>query len=223
LKKWLDNDETELNEIEEYLGNARRGGGRAEEPQNIEEVVTRTLQKFGKKSSLTTQIAKAYPEMENQQSALYGAVFDSYDAYANDPDNKLFFPHDDQFSVAVPSPDGGVAKQMDARIVRQLAAELKAQGNIVEDNRQTRESRSALYGTAHTGNGRTTSSPRTRNVEAIELLTQGERDEMANLKMMKAWPKEWPKDEKAAAKMIYDNLTPAEKAQRTAEYRKNRS
>lgn len=217
LKKWLDNDDQELNEIEEYLSSAR--SGRAE-PQNIEEVVTRTLQKFGTKSTLTSLIGKAHPEMTDEKSGLYGAVYDSYDAYANDPGTRMFFPHDDQFTVSVPSPDGGAAKQMDARIVRQLAAELKAQGNIVEDNRQTRESRSASYGTAHTGNGRTTSSPRSRNVEAIELLTQGERDEMENLKMMKAWPKEWAKDPKAAAKMIYDALPAAEKARRAAEYRK---
>ena len=220
LKKWLDNDDTELNEIEEYLSNAR--SGRRAEPENIEEVVTRTLQKFGTKSTLTNQIGKAHPEMTDDKSALYGAVYDSYDAYANDPGNKLFFPHDEQFTVSVPSPDGGAAKQMDARIVRQLAAELKAQGNIVDDTRQTRESRSALYGTAHTGNGRTTSSPRSRNVEAIELLTEGERDEMQNLKMMKAWPKEWPMDPKAAAKMIYDALPATEKARRAAEYRKQR-
>ncbi len=220
LKKWLDNDETELNEIEEYLDNAR--SGRRSEPEDIEAVVTRTLQKFGTKSTLTTQIGKAHPEMADTNSPLYGAVFDNYDAYANDPDNRVFFPKDEQFMVSVPSPDGNGVKSVDARIVRQLAAELKAQGNLHEDNRQQRETRAASFGAVQTGNGRTTGAPRSRNVEAIELLTQGERDEMQNLKMMKAWPKEWPKDEKAAAKMIYDNLTPAEKAQRTAEYRRQR-
>lgn len=218
LKKWLDNDDSELNEIEDYLAGARS----PQKSENIEEVVTRTLQKFGTKSTLTNQIGRAHPEMSDDKSLLYGAVFEAYDAYAADPGNALFFPKDDQFMVSVPSPDGGNGKLMDARIVRQLAAELKAQGNIVEDSRQTRDSQSALYGTAHTGNGRSVSSSRARNVEAIELLTQGERDEMANLKMLKAWPKEWPKDEKAAAKMIYDALPATEKTQRVSEYRRLR-
>ncbi len=112
---------------------------------------------------------------------------------------------------------------MDARIIRQLAAELKAQGVVAQDDRQRRETRSAGLGTALTGNGRTTSSQRNRSVEAIELLTAGEREEMANLRMLKAWPKEWPKDEKAAAKMLFDNLTSTEKAKRLESYRRIRS
>jgi hypothetical protein len=217
LKKWLDNDDTEINEIEEYLSNVRSN---AQKPENIEEVVTRTLQKFGAKSTLTTKIAEAHPEMADQQSELYGAIFEHYDNYASDPGNRMFFPKDDQFELPVPAPDGSGSKLMDARIVRQLAAELKARGMVTENTRQTRETRSASFGTALTGNGRTTASPRNRHVEAIELLTEGERAEMQNLRMMRAWPKEWPKDDKAAAKMIYDALPATEKAKRTAEYRR---
>lgn len=221
LRKWLDNDDSELNEVEEYLANA--GKSRRHDEPDIEQVVTKTLQKFGTKSTLQSQIGRAHPEMGDEKSALYGAVFDQYDAYAGDPGNRLFFPEDESFMVPVPDPDSGRQKLMDARIIRQLAAELKAQGNLSQDHRQQRETRSAGFGTAQNGNGRVTGTQRNRNVEAIELLTQGERDEIANLKMMKAWPKSWPADEKGAAKMLYENLSASEKAKRLDGYRRTRS
>jgi hypothetical protein len=56
----------------------------------------------------------------------------------------------------------------------------------------------------------------------LELLTEGERIEMANLKSLKAWPNDWPTDEKAAARMIYDGFSIEEKSKRIAEYRRTR-
>ncbi len=221
LRKWLDNDDSELNEVEEYLANAGKAR-RIEEP-DIESAVTRTLQKFGTKSTLQSQIGRAHPEMGDEKSALYGAVFENYDEYAADPGNRIFYPEDEQFLVPVPSPDGGRSKMMDARIVRQLAAELKAQGTVSQDDRQRRETRSASFGSAQNGNGRTTAAQRNRQVEAIELLTPGERAEMANLRMLKAFPKDWPTDDKGAARMLYDGLSAAEKAKRLENYRRIRN
>src|SRR5712692_7618899 len=220
LQKWLDNDDSELNEVEAYLANASAPRNPAKE-EDVESIVTRTLQKFGTKSTLQGRIGVIHPEMGDTNSELYHAVFENYEEYANDPQNKMFFPDDDQFLVPVPDPTGGKAKMMDARIVRQLAAELKVQSGITEGRRQ--ESRSSSYGTAQTGNGRTTSTARNRSVEALELLTQNERDEIANLKSLKAWPKEWPTDDKAAAKMIFDNLSAPEKSRRLTEYRRVRN
>jgi len=222
LQKWLDNDDSELNEVEAYLANAAAPRNPAKE-EDVENIVTRTLQKFGAKSTLQSRIGVIHPEMGDTNSELYHAVFENYEEYANDPQNKMFFPDDDQFLVPVPDPAGGKAKMMDARIVRQLASELKVQSGITEGRRQGQESRSATYGAAQTGNGRTTSTARNRSVEALELLTQNERNEMANLKSLKAWPKEWPTDDKAAAKMIFDNLSAPEKSRRLTEYRRVRN
>jgi hypothetical protein len=57
-------------------------------------------------------------------------------------------------------------------------------------------------------------------VEAIELLTQAERDEIVSMQQQRAWPSTWPKDPKAAARHIFDGLDAAEKSRRVTEYKR---
>jgi hypothetical protein len=219
LRKWLDNDDSELDEVERYLSTASQPRQSVKDT-DVEEVVARTLQKYGTKSTLQSLIGKTHKEMSDAQSPLYRAVFEQYDDYIADPGNQLFFPADEKFLVPAPTPEGR-ERMVDARVIRQLAAEIKAQGGfetgVNEGRRQ--EARAASTGTVQGGRS---SATRGRNVEAIDLLTSGERDEMANLKAAKAWPKSWPTDEKAAAKFLFEGFTADEKARRIAEYRKSR-
>jgi hypothetical protein len=150
--------------------------------------------------------------MGDTQSPVYATVFNTYDAYANDQTNQLMYPADPKFNVTIYSPDGTQSKTVDARIIRVLASDVKMQMGV-------RSTTQASVGQAQGGRGATTSSGN-RAVEAIELLTQGERDEILSMQQQKAWPSTWPKDMKAAARFIYDGLDPAEKSRRVTEYKR---
>jgi hypothetical protein len=151
--------------------------------------------------------------MGDTSSPVYNTVFNTYDAYANDQTNQLMYPSDPKFNVTIYSPDGTQSKVVDARIVRVLASDVKMQMGI-------RGTQQASVGQTQGGRGATTSLPANRAVEAIELLTQAERDEIVSMQQQRAWPSTWPKDPKAAARHIFDGLDAAEKSRRVTEYKR---
>lgn len=219
LQKWLNGDEADLDAVEDELGriaSTPRTTTTVQEPvksADLQALIRNELREIGTSEVVRQSVATVHPEMGDTTSPVYAAVFNTYDAYANDQTNRLMYPQDEKFAVTIPSPDGTQSKVVDARIVRQLAGDVKLQLG-------GRSIRQASVGQTQGGNGNTTSTPSNRAVEAIDLLTQHERDEILNFQQLRVWPKEWPKDIKAAAKFIYDGLDPVEKSRRVTEYKR---
>jgi len=222
LDKYINGDDSGLGQIEEALARARSTPQTSQAPpvteDKIREWTRAELAQLGTRSSVQAIVGREHPELRNLQHPLYAAVYDQYETYAADDANRLMYPKDPQYEIPVPDPTGGTIKMMDARLVRQLAADLKLQGGIQEGRRQ--EAHASTLGTTQSGNGRATSTPVNRAVEALDLLTEGERREMQNLQAEKAWPADWPKDLKAAAKRIFDGFPDAEKARRLDAYKR---
>lgn len=216
LQKWINNDESELDEVEQVFANlSPREQQNVLKPEDVQRITREHLVELGTKSNLQTLVATRHPDMENPNSPLSAAVWDQYEAYAADPQNQLLFGKSPTHEVPMIGPDGS-RRLVDARIVNQLATELRLQGGIQEGRRQ--ESRATAYGAVQTGNGRTTTTNPRRTVEAIDLLTPEENRLLMDPAIRKGW-RELPADPKAAAKFIYDGLSPQEKAKRMAAYR----
>jgi hypothetical protein len=218
LQKWLNGDESDLDAVEEDFGRMATIPRSAPAPEpikhaDLQALIRSELREIGTNEVVRQSVATVHPEMGDTSSPVYNTVFNTYDAYANDQTNQLMYPSDPKFNVTIYSPDGTQSKVVDARIVRVLASDVKMQMGI-------RGTQQASVGQTQGGRGATTSLPANRAVEAIELLTQAERDEIVSMQQQRAWPSTWPKDPKAAARHIFDGLDPAEKSRRVTEYKR---
>jgi hypothetical protein len=216
LQKWLNGDETDLDAVEDDLGRlASVPRTTSQEPvkqTDLQAMIRAELREIGTGEAVRQSVASVHPEMGDTASPVYAAVFNTYDTYANDQMNQLMYPTDPKFQVTIYSPDGTQSKVVDARIVRVLASDVKMQMGL-------RGTQQASVGQAQGGRGAAPST--NRAVEAIELLTQQERDEIVNFQQQHAWPSSWPKDPKAAARHIFDGLDAAEKSRRITEYKRS--
>jgi len=215
LEKWLNGDDADLAVVEQAF--ARLTPSQAAtvmQPDDFKKLVRDELVELGKRSSAQNIVGSRHPDLANPQSELSRAVYEAYDNYAADGATQLMYARDPKFEVPMLGPDGG-QKMVDARIVDRLAADMRLRGAAQEGRRQ--EQQAQATGSVQGGSGRATTTPQ-RAIEAIELLTEGERRLLADPKIRKGWP-EIPADPKAAAKFLYDGLTPAEKAKRVAAYR----
>lgn len=220
LQKWANNDDSEINAVEEAL--ARITTPQSNQPQlskdELKSLVREELASLGARGQRQVAVGRKHPELGDPEHPLYKAVYDRYDAYASDPDNRLLFPKDEAFEAPMDAPDGSEKRMIDVRLVNQMAADLKAQSADYHTRRQTQREESDTRGAVLSGRESRTASD--QSVEAIDLLSDAEISRIADLKSSRAWPKEWPKTDKAAAKFLFDGLTPEEKARRLQEYRR---
>lgn len=219
LQKWINGDETDLDMVEEALvrlsdpARTHTPAGPAPLSQEqIEALVNNRLTELGTSEVVRSSVTRAHPEMADSSSPVYGAVWNAYDAYIADQATQIMYPPDPRFQVTIYSPDGTETKTVDARIVRQLASDVKL-------TMGTRQQTQNGIGQAQGGRGTVTASRQNAPVEALDLLTQAERDEIVSMQNQKAWPSSWPRDLKAAAKHIWDGFDALEKARRLDTYR----
>ncbi len=218
FNRWINGDNEALNAVEQVLLQAGQptAAPAGLKPEDISTHVDNRLREWGTRSTVQTLVQNLHPDLKDRTSPLYQAIWEQYDAFATDPINQLLYPNDPRVMIPLGAPDGMGEKQMDGRILRQMVSDLRVQHERQEGRREA--TRATVVGTVGSGNGRSATS---RTVEAVDLLTQGERDEIINLQAQKAWPKDWPKDMRAAAKFIYDGLSIAEKARRLDAYKRN--
>jgi hypothetical protein len=218
LTKWLNNDESDLDQLEQVLGRTLTRTpeqSQAFKPEDLKRIVREELVDLGTKGNVQSIVGRRHPDLANPQSPLSQAVWQTYDQYAADPENQLLYAKDPQREVPMIGPDGS-QKMVDARLVDRLAIELK-QGAAVQEGRR-QEQRAGAVGGVMTGNGQTTRTNTRRTVEAVSLLSQAEVEYLSNPKTQRNWPK-LPKEIKAAAKFYFDGLNQEEKDRRLAAYR----
>lgn len=217
LQKWLNNDDSELDQLESILGRSFAPSSQTKglTPEDYKRMVREELVELGTKGNVQTIVGTRHPDLTDTRSALTEAVWNEYDAYVANPENTLLYGRDERFHVPMLGPDGQ-QRMVDARYVDRLAADIKLRGGIKEGRRQ--ESRSAQIGGAQTGNGSTTQANMQRSVEAFDLLSDTERALIADPKVRKGWPK-MPAESKAAAKYFFDGLRPEEQNRRVQAYR----
>ena len=213
LQKWLNNDDSEIDQLEHALG--RSFAQQSAQPQDFKKLIREELIELGTKGNVQTIVGTRHPDLADTRSALTQAVWDEYDAYVANPENTLFYGKDERYHVPMLGPDGA-QRMVDARYVDRLAADIKLRGGIQEGRRQ--ESRSAQIGGAQGGSGRTVNAHEQQSVEAIDLLSDTERALIADPKVRKGWPK-MPTEAKAAAKYFFDGLRPEEQNRRVQAYR----
>lgn len=212
LNKWLHNDDSGLDVFESLLTTQAQSGTSLTEDA-VRRIATESLHQAGRERTLRDIVGTRHPELADPRSDFSKAVWDNIDAYSDDPVNQALYPKSNEHMVLMVGPDG-TTKPVSAQHVDRMAAEMKARLGVTEGRRQ--EARDSTIGTVQSrGNGNRAQ----RNVvEAVDLLTPGEKAMLQDPKIRKAWPK-LPADEKAAAKYIYDGLSAAEKAKRLENYR----
>lgn len=216
MKKWLDGDDSELDQVEQALIKSFGPPAQSEpqfKPDDFKRIVREELIELGTKSNMQSIVGTRHPDLADPQSQLSQSVWDGYDTFVADPANALMFAKDPRFEVPMTGPDGA-QRMVDARVVDRLAADIRLRTGIQEGRRQ--ESRAAQVGSVQTSTGTNRSTQRA--VEAIELLTEGERRLLSDPKVRKGWPK-MPADPKLAAKYFFDGLSADERAKRVQAYR----
>ena len=218
MQKWLNNDDNDIDELETVLERALSQPRQAQpalKPEDFKKLIREELVELGTRGNVQTIVGTRHPELADTQSALTSAVWDEYDAYVANPENVVLYGKNERYHVPMLGPDGQ-QRMVDARYVDRLAADIKLRGGIQEGRRQ--ESRAAQLGGTQAGNGRTTQAGTPRSVEAIDLLSESERQLITDPKVRKGWPK-MPAEPKAAAKFFFEGLTPEEKNVRVQAYR----
>mgnify|MGYP001558685142 CR=1 FL=1 len=219
LAKWLNNDESEMNELEQVLGRQFSAqdvqATQAFKSGDVKRLVREELVELGTRGNVQTIVGTRHPDLANPQSDLSQAVWDEYDDYAASPENGVMYAKDERYQVPMIGPDGS-QRMIDARLVDRLAADIRLRSGVQEGRKQ--ESRSARAGGAQSGSGRTTRSPVQRSVEAAELLTPDELTLIHDPRVRKGWPK-MPSDPKAASKYFFDGLPKEEQVRRIRAYR----
>lgn len=218
LQKWLNNDDSEIDQLEHILGRSFAQPAQVQTPlktEDFKKLIREELVELGTKGNVQTIVGTRHADLVDPESALTRAVWDEYDTYVANPENVLLYGKDERYHVPMLGP-GGQQRMVDARYVDRLAADIKLRGSIQEGRRQ--ESHALQVGSTQTGSGRTTQMNIQRSVEAIDLLSDTERQLIADPKVRKGWPK-MPVEPKAAAKYFFDGLTPQEQNRRVQAYR----
>lgn len=212
LRKWIDEgDESDLDAVDELLSRNRV----APQEVDIAKIIDGRLADLGQRAGIK-QVAEArHQELQNPASPLSVAVWEEYDTYASDRANQILFPPEERYNVPLTGPNGE-SRLVDGRMLNMLATDLKLRSGVQAGRQQ--EQRASLIGSVTGGNGRQTQTPRGRHVEAISLLTEGEKTLLQDPKIRKGYPG-IPEDPKAAAKFFFDTLTPAERTTRLRAYR----
>lgn len=218
MQRWLNNDDSELDAVESLLEQALAQTAQTQpafKPEDFKKLIREELVELGTRGNVQTIVGTRHPELADVKSQLTQAVWDEYDTYMANPENVVLYGKDERYHVPMLGPDGQ-QRMVDARYVDRLAADIKLRGGIQEGRRQ--ESRAAQVGGTQTGSGRATQTPTPRSVEAIDLLSDTERQLIQDTRVRKGWPK-MPTDPKAAAKFFFDGLSDAEKNKRVQAYR----
>lgn len=223
LTKWLNNDKSGLSVFRRALNRPDSSTKTLTEEDVVRLARQTTLDQFnevGTKSSLLNVVGGRHQELADPRSPLSRAVFERYEDYEQDPANKLLYPKDPRAEVPMTGPNGE-QMMVNARLVDRLCAELKLSGAVEEGRRQ--ESRAAQVGTVQGGNPSSSRTPTKRFVEAVDLLTPGERDMIGDTRILKGWPQLKEAYDKGglkgAAKYLYSTFDESDKAKRLAAYR----
>ena len=215
MQKWLNNDDNELDHLESVLERALSRPQAALKPEDFKKLIREELVELGTKGNVQTIVGTRHPDLTDSRSALTQAVWDEYDAYVANPENTILYGRDERYHVPMFGPDGQ-QRMVDARYVDRLAADIKLRGGVQEGRRQ--ESRAAQVGGTQTGNGRTTQVNAQHSIEVVDLLSETERQLIADPKVRKGWSK-MPGEFKAAAKFYFDGLRPEDQNRRVQAYR----
>lgn len=215
LQKWVNGDETDLDEVEEALGRLSASSMAAHgpeplKPEAIRDLIRNELRDIGSVEVVRSSVSTHHPEMADQQSPLYGAVYAAYDLYANDQTNRVIFPRDARFETSIMSPDGTESKTVDVRLVRLLASDVRAQ----QQTRSTRqEGVGQVQGAARGASG--------RFVDAWELFSEDEQTDFTNEAMFKGWPELKGKTPRERAKHIFQGLEASDQKRRIDGYKRS--
>lgn len=212
LNKWLHDDDSGLDVFDQLLAPQQSVSSITEDA--VRRIAKESVSEVGRERSLRDIVGTRHPELADPRSDFSRAVWDNIEAYENEPTNQMLYPKSESHTVLMVGPDGST-KPVSAQLVDRLAVEMKAHLGITEGRRQETRAQSVGSVTSR-GNGNRS----TRNVvEAVNLLTPGELAMLRDPKIRKGWGPKLPADEKAAAKYIYDGLTPIQKTKRLEDYR----
>ena len=179
-------------------------------PEAIQGHVVTALQTALKPAQYVEVVTRNHPELNNTQDPLFQAVWNQYDVTANDPAIALKYAPDPAAVRSYTGPDG-VTRQIDLRVVDDLAWRLKAtmareQGRQDELNRQRQPNLPGPGGI-----------PPPNNDDDTPLLTGDERRFVQDY--LKTFPPEWGSTPEAVMKHKWTKLMrPEEKARRKAEH-----
>lgn len=183
-------------------------------PDDVVPIVQQVLGNYVGFLDRQNAVMAAFPELQDRASPLYKDIYDAYDQMVQSPLAKLY-KDDPEMQIPLTAPDGSAQRQVDLRLLKDAALHVRAQR--ARDQGAQDENRRAAVGDTMAGNGRQTQGQQ-QHVEAIRLLTDGEMKQLREMITTKAWPRDWPKDERAAAKFYFDGLPEAQKAERIAAY-----
>ena len=103
-------------------------------PEALQQQVVGVLQTALKPAQYADAVARNHPELNSPQDPLFQAVWSQYDAAAADPSTALMFQPDPAAVRTYTGPDG-ITRNIDLRVVNQLAWQVKAQ-RAREDGRK---------------------------------------------------------------------------------------
>ena len=176
-------------------------------PDALQQQVVGVLQTALKPAQYADAVARHHPELSNPQDPLFQAVWSQYDAAAADPSVALMFTPDPAAMRTYTGPDG-VTRNVDLRVVNQLAWQVKAT-RAREDGRKeelARQGQPTVLGPGTVGRPTDDDAP---------LLTADERRFIRE--HLRSLPPEWGGTEGAVIKHKWEKLmSPQEKARRKA-------
>ena len=176
-------------------------------PDALQQQVVGVLQTALKPAQYADAVARNHPELNNPQDPLFQAVWSQYDIAAADPSVALFFPPEPAAVRTYTGPDG-VTRNIDLRVVNQLALQIKAQ-TARETGRKEELERQKFPTLPGPG---TMVKP---TDDDAPLLTADERRFIRE--NLRSLPPEWGSTEEAVVKHKWDKLMNAqEKARRKA-------
>lgn len=185
-------------------------------PDDVVPIVQQILGNYVGFLDRQNTVMQAFPELNDRANPLYREIYDAYDELAQNPLSTKLYREDPEMQVDFAAPDGSQNRRADLRIMKDAVLHVRARHAHAAGAQD--ETRRAGVGDAMSGNGRTTSGQQQQQVEAIRLLTDNEKKQIQELIRTKAWPKEWPKDERTAAKFFFDGLPEDQRQQRIAAY-----
>jgi len=214
IAEWTNGDGTALARYEAQQQARQRPAQPGMTPEQVDQRVNQQMEIMTRPSVYAEWVSTAHPELKDTSSELYKRVLNDYDAYIAQQGGYYTFalPNDPTAIRQVPDPSGYGMKNVDLRVVRELAWQIKAQMNLERGRQEEfqRQHRPAVGGTTRPA------TPAADHVDAWALFSRQEQEVMRQLSSTNSQPETWPRDPQAMAKYRYDRMSDDEKARRRA-------
>lgn len=160
-------------------------------PKNLETQFAQTLLTAVRPQQFEQGIRTRHPDLLNNQSPLYQSVWQRYDQVASDPYTQLKYPPDPAAMLQITGPDGYSTKQIDLRIVDDLAWQVRAE----QGGKPVTPAPIPTVQPSSPG----TPGPNTEP-DPLTLMTAAERREIESMIAQNALPDNWPRTLSGVAK-----------------------